>query len=106
MQRDNKTAIMPRELTDVFKEVYTILAESEKLFLAKGYKSPFTAYLDYQTWRIIQQYIQSNRIGSMGNSEGIMLIRYQNWKIFGQAELKNEIIMHPGERVHRQLSRE
>jgi hypothetical protein len=96
---------MPKDSNEIFSEVSSIIFEVEGQFIARDYQSPFTAYVDYKTWRGIHQYVQSNRIGSVVNDSGRTYIQYQNWKIVGQAELKDEIIMFPSDGVRRQLNR-
>jgi len=96
---------MPKDSNEIFREVYSIIIEIEGQFFVKDYQSPFTAYVDNKTWRGIKKYVQANRIGSIGNDGEGAFIQYQNWKIFGQADLIDEIIMFPSDGVRRHLNR-
>jgi hypothetical protein len=93
---------MPAGPDEIFNEVYGIITDVESQFQGRSYQSPYTAFVDYATWRALQQHVESNRIGSVGNCG---CIQYQNWKIIGLPDLNNEIRMFPCEVVCKKLNR-
>jgi len=67
-----------------FKKVDEILRKTQSQFLSSGSITPFTAFVDWETWRAIEGHVK--RLGDYGdkitNENEITVIKYNDWKIY------------------------
>ena len=101
----SKGQFMTRINEERFKKVDEMLRTTQSQFLSNGFDAPFTAFVDWETWRAIEGHVK--RLGGYGDgviSENeITVIKYSDWKIYwlrNDDKDKIRILMFPCQGVY------